>query len=102
MKRAVVVLVLLALAAPAGAGAHATVVRTTPTDGAVLDRSPRIVRVDFDDRVRVASGNDAVANDNGSSVLGGRAHAAGRRLVIPLRRALKDGVYSVRWSIVSD
>jgi copper transport protein len=102
VKRIVVVLAVAALAAPATAAAHATLVRTTPADGAVLDRAPRVVRVEFDDRVHVASGNAVVANDTAKSVLGGRPHASGRTLLLPLRSGLKDGVYSVRWSIFSD
>jgi copper transport protein len=102
VKRTVAVFALAALLAPANAAAHATLIRTDPADGAVLDRAPRVVRVEFDDGVRVASGNAAVSNATGSSVLGGRAHTAGRVLLIPLRAGLKDGVYSVRWSVVSD
>jgi len=49
--------------------AHATLIRTTPADGAVVDRAPRVVRVEFDDRVRIAPGTAAVSNDSGSSVL---------------------------------
>jgi len=52
--------------------AHATLIRTTPADGAVVDRAPRVVRVEFDDRVRIAPGTAAVSNDSGSSVLDGR------------------------------
>jgi copper transport protein len=102
VKRILIALVLAALVAPATAMAHATLVRTTPAHGAVLDRAPRAVRVLFDDTVRVASGNAVVANDSGKSVLEGRARARGRTLVLPLRSGLKDGVYSVRWSIFSD
>src|SRR3954451_9422003 len=102
VKRLVVLLAVAALAAPAGAAAHASAVRTVPNGGAVLDKAPRVVRVEFDDIVRAAPGNAAVANADGSSVLDGRPRAHGRVLTIPLRSGLKDGVYSVRWSIVSD
>ncbi|MFL5929206.1 MAG: copper resistance CopC/CopD family protein [Gaiellaceae bacterium] len=102
MTRILVALAVAALIAPAMAMAHATPVRTRPADGSVLDRAPRVVRVEFDDAVRVASGNAVVANDSGKSALAGRARARGRTLVLPMRRGLKDGVYSVRWSIFSD
>jgi copper transport protein len=101
VRRVLALLVFAALAAPASAAAHATLVRTTPADGAVVDNAPRVARVEFDDAVRVASGNAAVSNSSGKSVLAGPARAHGRLLQLPLR-ALKDGVYSVRWSIVSD
>jgi copper transport protein len=102
VKRILVAVALAALAAPATAAAHATLVRTTPADGAVVDRAPHVVRVEFDDKVRIASGNAVVANDTGKSALVGRPRATGRTLLLPLRSGLKDGVYSVRWSIFSD
>ena len=102
MKRAVLVLAVVALVAPARAAAHATLVRTTPADGAVLDQAPPAVRITFDDVVRVAAGIAAVSNETDASVLDGRPRAVGRVLVIPLLHDLTDGVYSVRWSIASD
>jgi copper transport protein len=102
VKRAAAVFALLALVAPATAAAHATLIRTVPASGTVLDRSPATVRVYFDDTVRVASGNAAVDNANGASALDGRPRARGRVLAIPLKPKLANGDNSVRWSIVSD
>ena len=93
---------LVTLAAPSAAAAHATLVKTVPANGAVVDRAPKVVQVLFDDTVRVASGNAAVENTTNASVLGGKTTAHGRTLSIPLRAGLRDGDYSVRWSIVSD
>jgi len=91
-----------ALAAPATASAHATLLRTVPAAGAVLTHAPSAVRVVFDDTVAVGSGNAAVANGSRASVQDGPPQAHGHVLVIPLRPHLRDGDYSVRWSIVSD
>jgi len=102
VKRAVILLAFVALAAPAGAAAHATLIRTVPADGAVVANAPRVVRVEFDDTVRVNDGNAAVANTTSASILGGRPTARGRELLIPLRRGIANGDYSIRWSIVSD
>ncbi len=104
MQRAVVVSVvtLVALTLPAVAQAHATLIRITPANGSVLAHAPRKVRVEFDDTVRVAPGNAAVSNVTNASILGGPAVAHGHVLTLPLRAALQDGDYSVRWSIVSD
>jgi copper transport protein len=102
VKRAVVLLVLVALAAPAGAAAHATLVRTVPAAGAVLDRAPQAVLVEFDDTVELGSDNAAIANATSASVLGAHPRVHGRTLTLPLSRRLADGAYSVRWSIVSD
>lgn len=102
VKRTVVLLALAALIAPASAAAHATLIRTTPADGAVLNGAPQTVRVEFDDRIHVASGNAAVSNANNTSVIKGAPRATGHTLVLPLRAGLANGSYSVRWSIVSE
>jgi len=93
--------VVAALVLPAAALAHATLLQTTPANGAVLAKAPKTVTVLFDDSVRVAKGNAAVENATQSSVLAGNATVHGRVLTIPLK-ALADGAYSVRWSIVSE
>jgi methionine-rich copper-binding protein CopC len=51
VKRVLPAVVLLALALPATAEAHANLVRTDPASGAVVARSPALVRVVFDDVV---------------------------------------------------
>jgi methionine-rich copper-binding protein CopC/putative copper export protein len=101
LKRVLPAVALAALALPAAAAAHANLVRTDPAPGAVLARAPRVVRVVFDDVVRVGPGVAAIRN-GGGSVLGGAPRATGSTLLIPLRPHLPDGDYSVRWSIVSD
>jgi copper transport protein len=96
--------VLAALAMPAGAWAHANLVRLRPSNGAVLATPPSAVRVLFDDAIRPGPGVEAVRN-GGGSVLVGRAFVPRgnrRELVIPLRRGLGRGGFSVRWSVVSD
>jgi copper transport protein len=102
VKRTAVLFAVVALIAPASAAAHATLIATTPADGAVLDRAPQSVRIQFDDSVHVAPGNAAVSNSGNASVLAEAPHTAGHALVLPLRPGLPDGSYSVRWSIVSD
>ena len=91
-----------ALAFPSAAWAHATLVRTDPANGSVLVRSPAVVRAVFDDIVQVGPGIEAIRN-GGGSVLAGRPHVeGGRTLIMPVRRGIADGDYSVRWSIISD
>ena len=92
---------LVALVLPAVASAHAVLLRTVPADRAVLPTPPRQVLVVFDGPVHVGPGN-AVVRDGGGSVLAGAPSTHGRTLVLPLRANLRDGDYSVRWSIVSD
>ena len=91
------------LALPGSAWAHATLVKATPENGAVLTSPPKAVRLVFDDTVRPASGIEAVRNDGGASVLAGKPHVVGgRTLVVPLESGLSDGDYTVLWRVVSD
>lgn len=102
--RVVALAVAAALAAPAVASAHANLVRIRPANGAVVATAPSAVRVLFDDAIRPGPGVEAVRN-RGGSVLAGRAYVPpgnDRELVIPLRRSLGRGDFSVRWSVVSD
>ncbi len=101
VKRVLPAVAFLALALPAAASAHANLVLTEPASGAVVARAPAVVRVVFDDVVRVGPGIEAVRN-GGGSVLGGAPTTQGKTLVVPLRPHLPDGNYSVRWSIISD
>ncbi len=102
MKRLLLTAVLAALAAPGVATAHAILLETSPANHATVARSPREVRVTFDDAIRLGRGNAAVANDTGESVLGGAPAIVGHSVVLPLRPDLPHGDYSARWSIVAE
>src|SRR5262249_8794409 len=63
---------------------------------------PKVVTVTFDSPVFVGPRNAAVRND-GTDVQAAPARVTGgRTIVIPLRRNLPSGDYSVRWSVVSE
>jgi copper transport protein len=101
--RVFLVLLLCGLAVPGSARAHATLVKVTPENRAVLATPPTAVRLVFDDTVRTASGIKAIRNDGEASVLAGKAHVVGgRTLVVPLQSGLADGDYTVLWRVVSD
>jgi copper transport protein len=104
IRRLFLLAALVASAYPSAASAHATLVRASPADGAVLGRAPAAVRLVFDDPVQPVGGSDVVVNATGRSVLAGspRTAARGRTLVLPLRPGLRGGDYSVRWRILSD
>jgi copper transport protein len=102
VARALAVLAFAALVVPATAAAHARLIRTVPTDGSLLARAPRDVRVVFDDTVRIGSGNAAVANASRRSVLAAPARARGRVVTLPLIAGLPRGDYTVRWSVVAE
>ena len=102
MKARLAVAIVAALAAPVAAFAHANLVRSVPANGAVLAHPPAAVRFVFDDSVETGPEIEAIRN-GGGSVLAGRPHVErGRTIVVPLRRGLPNGAYSVRWSIVSN
>jgi copper transport protein len=102
MRTGIAVVVLLALAVPGSAFAHTTLIRTEPANGSVLAGAPAVLRVVFDDVVRVGPGIEAIRNKGGSILAGRPRVEGGRTLVVPLRRGMRDGAYSARWSIVSD
>jgi copper transport protein len=89
------------MAVPATALAHANLVRTIPSDGAVLTNGPDRIVVVFDDAVRVAPGNEAVRNEGGS-ILAGSPRVRGDNLELPLKPRLGTGEFSVRWSVFTD
>ena len=94
--------VALFVASPAWG--HAILVASSPANGAVVVRAPTSVRITFNSGVKVNSGTAAIDNATGASVLAGSptvTGAGGITLVIPLRRGLGTGDYTVRWSIVS-
>jgi copper transport protein len=99
---ALAVVAAAALALPGSAAAHAQLVRGTPVDRAVIATAPRDARFVFDDRVTVASGIRAVRNGDGSVLAGKPRIVGGRTLVVPLRRNLGDGDFTVLWRVVSD
>jgi copper transport protein len=99
--RLVAVGALVAAVLAPGAAAHAYLVSSKPADRAVLASAPREVVLAFTEPVRPGPGIAAVRN-GGGSVLAGNARARGRELVIPLRSGLADGVYTVRWRVISD
>jgi copper transport protein len=101
VRRLVCLVAFVAVALPGSAGAHAEPLRTIPADRAVLSKAPSRVLVLFDDPVRVGPGNEALRN-GGASILSAEPRARGKVLELPLRRNLRNGDYSVRWSIVSD
>jgi len=104
-RAAAFVLVFVAsLALTPSAFAHARQIGSQPADGSALRQAPAAVKVLFDDTITPGSRVAAIRN-GGPSALLGKAVAIGsghRALVIPLRKKLARGDYSVRWSVVSD
>jgi copper transport protein len=102
MRRAAL-LVLVLLAYPGTAWAHATLDQTSPKVGERLAASPRVVRLEFDQSVRVLPNAIQVFDDKGRLVSGAPRTATGdsRIVVAPLRRLARGG-YTVRWATISN
>ncbi|MGY1839076.1 MULTISPECIES: copper resistance CopC/CopD family protein [unclassified Modestobacter] len=111
MNRVVPALLLLAGLLVAGLGldvltarpaaAHATVVSTTPADGARLDTVPDEVTVEFDEPVSLGAGYARVFGADGERVDSGAAEVRDDTLTVPLRDGLPESGYLVTYRVVS-
>ncbi len=84
--------------------AHAFIVQSTPTDNQVLQQSPHLVEITFDEPVQTVFGGLTVTNDSGLRVDNGDAHLQAdnpRILECTLKSGLPDGVYQVQWRVIS-
>jgi copper transport protein len=97
--KALLVVVAVALALPAVASAHATLRSTTPKFGTEIHSSPRVIRLHFDQQVRVLPGAVKVLDDSGKNFAGG-ARIEGLDLVASVH-SLPRGAYTVRWHAIS-
>lgn len=94
-------LLLLVLAAPAFG--HASLVSTTPADGAELGSSPSEVVLSFSEPVEVPPAGIRVFDGSGERVDTGAVDRADATTVsAPLAAGLDDGSYIVTWRAVSE
>jgi copper transport protein len=87
---------LVLLAFPAAAWAHATLDQTSPRIGQRLATSPRVVRLEFDQSVRVFDAQGKLVSGAPHTLAGNS-----RVVVVPLKR-LPRGGYTVRWATISN
>jgi copper transport protein len=83
------------------AAAHATVVATTPADGARLDRAPAAVTIEFDEGVSLGAGYARVLDGSGDRVDTGGAEVRDGVVTVPLRTGLPEAGYVVTYRVVS-
>jgi copper transport protein len=93
-------LVLDVLTAPP-ASAHATVVATTPADGARVPTSPAEVVIEFDEGVSLGAGYARVLDADGQRVDTGAASVQDGVVTVPLRTGLPEAGYVVTYRVVS-
>ena len=90
------------LAAAPAALAHATLVSTTPGDGAVVIRPPTKVSATFNQPVATITNSLRVYTPGGQRAdTGPVTHAGPDTIVVGLRTGLGRGTYTVGWSVVS-
>ncbi|HZT14479.1 MAG TPA: CopD family protein [Gaiellaceae bacterium] len=99
MKRLLLACVALALALPSSAWAHATLRATTPAFGHEVRTSPPLIRLHFDQHVKILPGAIEVLNDSGRN-FAGPARTSGTDVIASVRK-LPAGPYTVRWRAIS-
>jgi copper transport protein len=90
---------LVALAFPAAASAHATLRSSAPTFRSELKHGPSVIRLRFDQNVKVLPNSIQVLNGVGKN-FAGAARSDGPSVVANVRQ-LKLGAYTVRWQAIS-
>ena len=97
--RRLALVALAALALPAVASAHATLRSTTPSFRQELNRGPAVIRLHFDQQVKVLPGSIRVLSARGKD-FARPARVDGTDVVAKVR-TLPVGAYTVRWQAIS-
>jgi copper transport protein len=100
----VVLAALGVLAGAPAAWAHATVVSTSPAEGAIVPHAPTRVAVTFDEPVGVSSGSlEVFAPDGSRADTGDTTHGSTpAQIVDALKPGFGNGTYTVGWHVISD
>src|SRR5581483_11934129 len=92
------------LAVPAAASAHAYLVKTVPSQNAILDVAPRSVQLTYDEAVEPRFAIIAVTDVHGRQLTTARVSRSPTNpdtLVVPLKPHLAEGWYLVYWRAIS-
>lgn len=92
-------LLLAALLSPAAAFAHATLLASTPEDGAVEAKAPQSFRLTFNEPVTVTA---ARLSGGGRTVTLDRLTSEGASVMIEAPAGLADGPYALSYRVVSE
>ncbi|WP_274364377.1 copper resistance CopC/CopD family protein [Paenibacillus thermotolerans] len=102
LKYLSVLLVVASLLIPQTAFAHASLVSATPEPDSQLDQSPGRIVLAFNERLENKLFYLKVLNQNGESVTANKAAMSERQTEIELSLpALKDGLYTVSYQVIS-
>jgi copper transport protein len=95
---------VVSLLAPAVAGAHATIVRTTPADRAVVRTSPQEVTIRWSEAVDLGPSSVRLLSATGGEIDTPEAKHIGSdrsTAAFTVPAGLKDGTYVVAWRVTS-
>lgn len=100
---ALMLAVMAVLATATAASAHATVVSTSPADGAIIAKAPATVSVTYDEAVGISADSLRVfAPDGKRADTGQTTHGrAPQQITIGLLPGLPKGTYTVGWHVIS-
>ena len=84
--------------------AHATLVSTSPPDGAIVAKAPATISATFDEQVGVSAGSLRVYAPNGQRADNGAATHGQlpQQVTVGLLPGLGPGTYTVSWHVISD
>ena len=103
MQKCWYVLVLAMMIGPSFAHAHASLVRSSPSSGAVLAQAPSEIRLSFNEAIEGRFSSVTVTRSDGQKVPSGRASVDSQKrsdLIVSLP-ALRSGKYQVNWRATS-
>lgn len=85
------------------ASAHALLKKAVPAVGGTVTGSPKEIRITFSEGVEPRFSSIAVASESGTAPTGKPSvdPADNSVLVAPVPQALKPGVYTVTWHVIS-
>jgi copper transport protein len=99
-----VAVVAVALLAPAAASAHAYLIKTVPSASGIVDVSPPVVALTYDEAVEPRFAIISVTDKAAHQETTGPVHRSASdpdTLVVPLRPHLPEGWYLVYWRAIS-
>jgi methionine-rich copper-binding protein CopC len=102
-KTVLAIAVAIVLAVPAAASAHAGLISTLPARDAVVAASPSELVLNFSEPVIASAGAVRVLDGVARPVPIERLRQAdgGKQIVVPLKRSLQRGSYTVVWKVIS-
>lgn len=95
---------ILFISIPHTSSAHAYIVKSTPAEDEVLEKSPSTVSIQFDEEIQPAFRSLKVLDQTGKRVDQNDAHINKKNKTIlegNLKPNLPDGTYTIQWNIIS-